>query len=350
MQVGVVGCGQIARPHVETLRSECGPIDLHLCDRNDQAAIALAQATGTAARFYNDADAMFDRVALDAVLVLTPPLAHASLARAAMERGAHVLVEKPFTMSVAEAESLFRLADSRDLVLTVDHSNLFMPNVADGLALLERGTMGRPLNFHCFYGHAERGQHIPYGNPEHWAYQMPGGVLLNLISHPASLLVAMIGTPIEVIARRAARNAMPNEIADSLAVMVDTGAAYGTIAISMAHGNHHRHATVWCEGGTLVFDLTRQTLVVSRHRGPIGLVPKLVGGVQSGLAQARATLGVSARVATGRLQREPGVRALTRAFIDAVRTGSDAPVTRDNVLGVARIQEIALETAGEVVA
>ena len=345
-RVALIGCGQIAAPHVQTLLTDCGSVELHFCDGNQDAARALAAKTGAAPVFHLDAATMLETVNPDAVFVLTPPTSHYALAELALASGAHTLVEKPFTMSVAEAEALYAQADQRGLQLCVDHSNLYMANVVAGLELLASGAVGRPLHFHCFYGHAEKGGSIPYENPEHWAYRMPGGVLLNLVSHPASLLVEMIGTPQEVIARRASRNVMPGDIADSVSVMVDTGDAYGTLAISMAHGNHYRHATLWCEGGTLFFDLTRQTFVASKHRGPIGLVPKMLGGVQMGIAQARETVEIGAKVATKRMKREPGVRALAQAFVESVRAGSEPPVSRANVLGVARIQEEALETAG----
>lgn len=343
--VGVIGCGQIATPHVQTLMHDCGEVELHLCDSNAAAAESLAARTGAAPTFHADAEAMLAGVGLDAVFVLTPPTSHFALARAALTNGAHTLVEKPFTMSLAEAEGLYALADEHERLLCVDHSNLYMPSVVEGLDLLASGAVGRPLHFHCFYGHAEKGGSIPYANPDHWAYRMPGGVLLNLISHPASLMVAMIGAPQEVIARRATRNVMPHDIPDSLSVMVDSGDAYGTLAISMAHGNHYRHATLWCEGGTLFFDLTRQTFVASRHRGPIGLVPKMLGGVQMGMAQALGTAEIGAKVATKRMKREPGVRALGRAFVASLREGTPPPVSRENVYGVARVQEESLATA-----
>lgn len=346
LRVGVIGCGQIAATHVSTLAKRCGPVELHLCDVVPDAAARLAARTGVAAGLHDDPERMFGEQDLDVVLVLTPPPTHHPLVLRALAAGAHVLVEKPMALTPEEHEELFAAADAAARLLCVDHSMLLMPCVVEALERVAVGEVGRPLAFHCFYGHAEAGGAIPYGGPGHWAYRMPGGVLLNHLSHPASLLVAFLGAPEEVLALRSARNVMPGDVPDSLQVAVGTAAGYGSIGISMSHGNHLRQATVYGERGTVFLDLTRQTTVVSRHQGPIGLVPKMLGGVGVGLAQAGRTVEVGARVATGRLKREPGVRALVERYFAAVREGGPPPVSRENALGVARIQYEALLAPG----
>ena len=91
-----------------------------------------------------------------------------------------------------------------------------------------------------------------------------------------------------------------------------------------------------------MLDLTRQTTVVSRHRGPIGLVPKMLGGVQIGAGHVTKTLGVGFGVVTKKVKREPGIRGLVEAFYAAYRAGGPPPVSAESTLGVARIQEAAL--------
>src|SRR5690242_8088016 len=62
---------------------------------------------------------------VDAVAVVTPVWTHFDLAKAALEHGKHVFVEKPFTATVAQAETLIELADRRHLQIMVDHTFLF---------------------------------------------------------------------------------------------------------------------------------------------------------------------------------------------------------------------------------
>jgi predicted dehydrogenase len=344
LRVGLIGCGAIAQPHVSTLVNECGPIELHLCDVRLEAAETLAAGAGGGvdATYHSDAAAMIAGAGLEVVHVLTPPDSHFDLGLQAVAAGSHALIEKPLAMTVSENEQLFAAGAEADRVVCVDHSTLFMPCVLDALAVINSGSVGRPIAVNSFFGHAEKGHRIPYGNPEHWAYKIHNGVLLNLISHPASLLVDVLGPPTRIDASTASGNLMPGGQPDGVQVAIQTPDGFGTMVVSMGHDNHLRQATVWCEGGTILMDLTRQTTVVSRHRGPIGLVPKMVGGITLGASQVTKTLGVGYGVATKKVKREPGIRGLVEAFYAALRSGGPPPVSAESTLGVARIQEAAL--------
>jgi len=62
---------------------------------------------------------------IDAIAVVTPVWTHYKLAKAALENGKHVFVEKPFTSSTREAEDLIELAAQKNLKIMVDHTFLF---------------------------------------------------------------------------------------------------------------------------------------------------------------------------------------------------------------------------------
>ena len=140
----------------------------------------------------------------------------------------------------------------------------------------------------------------------------------------------------------ASRNVMPDGIPDLLEVSVESSAGFGSFTISMGHGNADRRAIFWCERGTLTVDLSRQISVVSKHRGSLGVVDKALGGVLGGLGWITGTFGVMARVATGRLQRDPGLRILVEEYYAALREGGPSPVSAENAIGVARIVDASL--------
>lgn len=353
LHVGIVGCGAIAAPHVTTLiaardpkasvdtQERIGDVELHLFDLDVAAAKSLNERFSLNATMHDSYEAMLE-AGLDSVHILTPPSSHSQLAQAALEKGVHVLVEKPFTTRYEEARDLFSVARENNAMLCVDHSTLFMPNVRALLGRINTGEFGRPVAFHCFYGHAESKNKIPYKDPSHWAYRMPGGLLINHISHPASLLVELMGLPQQIESQTTSFTVLPDDLNDSLNVSVMSERGMGTITVAMAQGNHHRHATIWCEKGTIMLDLTRQTIIETHHNGPIGLIPKMLGGVFGGVQQVKETVGVGAKVVTKRLKREPGVRALVEEFTAALRYGHPSPVTEENTLGVQAIIEHAL--------
>ncbi len=88
---------------------------------------------------------------VEAVAIATPASTHTALIRAAIEHGLHVLVEKPMTLNVEEAEQLCALAESQNQLLLVDHTYLFHPAVAAGKQLLQSHDIGS-----LRYGYATR--------------------------------------------------------------------------------------------------------------------------------------------------------------------------------------------------
>jgi predicted dehydrogenase len=80
---------------------------------------------------------------IDAIAVVSPVWTHYELAKAALENGKHVFVEKPFTSNTAQAEELINLAQQKNLKIMVDHTFLFTGAVRKISQLLEEGSLGK---------------------------------------------------------------------------------------------------------------------------------------------------------------------------------------------------------------
>src|SRR6185295_10070860 len=80
---------------------------------------------------------------IDAIAVITPVWTHFELAKAALENGKHVFVEKPFTSTAAQAEELIELADRKNLKIMVDHTFLFTGAVRKIRQLIDEGALGK---------------------------------------------------------------------------------------------------------------------------------------------------------------------------------------------------------------
>lgn len=347
LRVGLIGCGVIAVDHAETLRSRCGPIELHLCDLNTEQAQKLGHRLGIDFEVHNDAFRLISDGGLDVVHVLTPPNSHFDIAMHALQNGAHVLVEKPITLRLSETMELFATAEKMNRMVCVDHSLLFMESVRKAFEIVRNGKMGDVISVHCFFGHAERKKTISYGGVSHWAYKLPGGPLTNLISHPASLLVALLGEPKLVNCICDARNLMPKGFSDLLDVSVSTAKRHGSFTISMAHGNSARYVNIECEKGGIHIDLARQLTVMGFHKGRLGFISKALGGIGYGLSFISGTVGVICKVAFGRLKRNPGTRELVARFYDSIRNGLPCPVEKQNAIGVAIICEEVIYRGGD---
>ena len=103
LRVGVIGIGFIGAAHVEALR-RLGYVDVvAVANHNNgaQKAKELFVEHG-----YDDYHEMIDKESLDAVHICTPNNTHYEMAMYAMEHGVNVMLEKPFTMTIEEAEKL----------------------------------------------------------------------------------------------------------------------------------------------------------------------------------------------------------------------------------------------------
>jgi predicted dehydrogenase len=92
---------------------------------------------------YTDANELIKNKNIDAVVIATPVFSHFSLAKAALENGKHVLVEKPMTSSSKEAEILIDLALKKKKILMVDHTFLYTGAVKKIKELVESETIGK---------------------------------------------------------------------------------------------------------------------------------------------------------------------------------------------------------------
>jgi predicted dehydrogenase len=144
--VGVIGCGYWG-PNLIRNFAENEEASLRwVCDADARRLEKIARRYPSA-RTSTDARELLADPRLDAVVIVTPVATHYAFARAALEAGKHVLVEKPFTASVREAEELIALAESRRLALMVDHTFIYTGAVRRIKELVTSGELGELLYF-----------------------------------------------------------------------------------------------------------------------------------------------------------------------------------------------------------
>ena len=142
--VAVVGAGGWGRNHVRSFAQIKGAELRYVCDRSEAVRDAIA-AQHPSVRCLDDvAEALAD-AELQAVIVATDAPNHFVIAKAALEAGKDVLVEKPLTLAPGEAEVLCELADERGRVLMVGHLLLFHAAVRRLRAMIDAGELGDVL-------------------------------------------------------------------------------------------------------------------------------------------------------------------------------------------------------------
>jgi predicted dehydrogenase len=140
VRVGLAGLGSMGRNHLRHLSTREGCVLAAVADPVPavvEEAVARSSAVG-----YADALEMITLADIDAVVIAAPTTSHALLARAAIERGLPVLVEKPLAASVAEGTDLVAAARARNVPLQVGHVERFNPAVLELGRLLAKGWAG----------------------------------------------------------------------------------------------------------------------------------------------------------------------------------------------------------------
>jgi predicted dehydrogenase len=139
---GVIGYGYWGPNVVRNLTSlECSQV-LAIAEMSP-AARKRAQKAYPAITVTPHSSDVISSSEIDAVAVVTPVWTHYELAKAALENGKHVFVEKPFTSNTAQGEELINLAQQKNLKIMVDHTFLFTGAVKKIWQLLEEGTLGK---------------------------------------------------------------------------------------------------------------------------------------------------------------------------------------------------------------
>lgn len=146
-RIGVIGAGlwgpHLIRNFQRTGRSRVVAVAEPNEDRRSHIAESYPEIEIDA-----DATRLLLRENLDAVVIASPTESHYRFARAALNRGLHVFVEKPLARTIGEAEDLRELAEIAGKVLFVGHVFLFNNGVRAARALLDAGALGRILYLH----------------------------------------------------------------------------------------------------------------------------------------------------------------------------------------------------------
>jgi predicted dehydrogenase len=178
VRTAVIGVGYLGRFHAQKYAALADADLIAVVDPSEENRARVAAEVGT--RAVADYRELLGEV--DAVSIATPTPAHHSIAKDCLERGVHVLVEKPITQTLDEARDLVDTAARKGVVLQVGHLERFNSAI---LAL--QGTLGTPrfVESHRLAPFRERGTDV--------------NVVLDLMIHDIDLIQSLVGSPIASI-------------------------------------------------------------------------------------------------------------------------------------------------------
>lgn len=198
-RLGLIGCGYVSKYHIAASRATGVPITA-TCDRKFEAAERVAAQLD--AKPFRTSEELLDSGLVDAVIIATPHFAHTQLTLDAFARNLHVLVEKPLTVTAAEADRLNAAhAQKPQLVFAVDFQQRTWPLWNEVKKRLGDGSVGDVYRFNWTITDWYRTQH--YYRQSAWRGTWTGeggGVLVNQCPHQLDLICWFFGLPQRVLA------------------------------------------------------------------------------------------------------------------------------------------------------
>ncbi len=143
IRIGIIGLGKMARMCIRVFGENHLTKVAAVCARRQEQVSEATAEFGV--QGYTDSRQMLEKEKLDAVVVATPDNWHYDFARAALEAGCHVFVEKPFTTKVVEADALLRLARQKNRKIQVAFNHRWLSAYNQAHAAIASGQIGTPL-------------------------------------------------------------------------------------------------------------------------------------------------------------------------------------------------------------
>ena len=318
LRFGVIGVGRLGGAHARIL-GEIPDVDLvGVHDSDPDRAREVAQTVGT--RHFGQSDELFS--AVDAVIVAVTTSAHHPVTKAALEAGCHVLVEKPLTSSLEEADDLVDLAEARGLFLGVGHVERFNPAIRACRPYLKNPRFLACQRLATFQ---PRGTDVP--------------VMLDLMIHDIDLVLGLVDSEVESV-HAIGVPLLTDTVDMANARIVFRNGAVADISASRASAERTRQLRLFQPSGYFSLDLAAGQGEYLRRREGVDAAALFKVGGGSDLSLASVVERVPLHADTG----EP-LRLELEAFRDVLLgLPSDAATARDGRAAL----EVALRIGHEI--
>lgn len=328
LRIALLGAGKMAVQHGAAIR-HCADAELVAVVDPAVPADEVRARFGSAVRSFADAAAMLTEMRPDVVHVVTPPATHAALAHQCLAAGANVYVEKPFALSVADAEAVLADAAARGLRACAAHQVLFQQ---PGRAWRRHLPMiGEVVHAESFFSFRPVRKRAGGGG-----LSAPADQLLDILPHPVYLLLDALqsagGAPAEVTALDVSADG-------EVRAVLRRGKALATLVVSLQARPVESWLRVMGRNGMVEADFVLGNLIV--HPGPGASAPSVVlkpfsRAWQGGWGSFKAVLKLVFRGHKS----YPGLAELLGLFYDSIRKQAPPPISAAEIVDTVRVCEL----------
>lgn len=189
--VGLIGAGFAADIHANAYRRLPNVDLIAVYSRTAEHAKKFAKEHSLKA-WFTDMDEMLKLPDIDAVSIALPNYLHAQAALKAIEYGKNLIVEKPLTTSLEDAEKVVEAAKKKSVKLMYAENILFAPSMRRAKEIIDEGAIGNILAVEARESHS--GSHSPFALKKEYC---GGGTLIHLGVHPIGVALWLIDSPVD---------------------------------------------------------------------------------------------------------------------------------------------------------
>ncbi|MBA2524654.1 MAG: Gfo/Idh/MocA family oxidoreductase [Pyrinomonadaceae bacterium] len=329
MRVGIVGAGLMGRWHADAARRSGGRVAA-IMDPDLERAGRLSSRYPNA-RGFSDVETMIQQVDLDVLHICSPASTHHEIAGVAIDAGLHLLIEKPITPTAEDAVRLLGRAAERGVLVCPVHQFIFQDGVLKAKTLLPR--IGRLVHIDATICSA--------GGAGLTSEQLDL-IVSDVLPHALSLMQIFLSHDLSAERWLTIRPAA-GELRFSGEV---SGVTFSSFISMNARPTTNTFRILGTKG---TIDLNLFHGYAFMQPGQVSRNKKIIHPFEFSLRNLSAALINLGQRAMRREPAYPGLRRLVNSFYQAVRTGSQPPISPEDTILIARVRDQIIQTAGLLV-
>jgi myo-inositol 2-dehydrogenase / D-chiro-inositol 1-dehydrogenase len=243
IRIGLLGYGAFGKCHAQAI-AEAEGAELAAIAEVSTGGIVEAKADYPNAEIFTNYADLIDRCALDVVNIVLPNYLHFDAAKRALERGCHLLLEKPMTLAVDDCKTLIDIAEQQDRILAIGHQFRLSPLWGRVKQLIDEGFVGEPR-----YVLVELSRHPYFPGADGWRWDIDrvGDWILEEPIHFFDLArwyLSSAGEPRSVYAL-ASSGQNNQQLQDNLSALIRyANGAYANVTQTLSAFEHHQTVKV----------------------------------------------------------------------------------------------------------
>jgi len=260
----IIGVGSIGERHLRCFQ-KTDRCDLAICEPVAERRDDVAKRYGVAAfASWEEALGQDDFVA---AVIASPAPYHIPLAQKLAERGLHLLIEKPLSLTLDGVAELIDCVAANAIKVSVGFNFRSLPTLKDMQRAIAGGRFGRPVQINV-----SAGQHFPFYRPAYRdiyyaRHDLGGGAIQDLLPHQLNAAEWMVGPTTKVVADCDHCVLEGVEVEDTVHVLTRHGEVMGALSLNQHQAANEFAITVMCERGAARWELNEQRWLSAEENG-----------------------------------------------------------------------------------